>query len=60
MRALLARLQWATRRKITGEASLKIKLAGGLAPDGGAKIKGNMFKEVVIDRESVPYANNKA
>jgi hypothetical protein len=44
--------------KVTGEASLSIKLAGGLAPDGGVKTSGSLFKEIQMDRGAVPYATN--
>ncbi len=45
--------------KITGEASLKIALAPGLIPQGGAKTKGNLFHEIQIDRGAIPYASNQ-
>ena len=43
--------------KVTGEASLRIKLASGLVPDGGAKNKGSLFKEIRMDRAPVPLAS---
>ena len=46
--------------KVQGEASLSIKLAGGLTMDGGAKNKGDLFKEIKISRGSVPYASTES
>jgi hypothetical protein len=46
--------------RVEGEASLKIKLAGGLAPDGGVKNKGPLFKEVRLDRAPTPLASTQA
>jgi hypothetical protein len=46
--------------KVAGEASLRIKLAAGLAPDGGVKTRGDLFREIHIDRGGVPYADTMA
>lgn len=43
--------------KVTGEASLRIKLASGLIPDGGVKNKGSLFKSVRMDRAPLPLAS---
>jgi hypothetical protein len=43
--------------KIQGEASLRIKLASGLVPDGGAKNKGTLFREIRMDRAPLPLAS---
>jgi muramidase (phage lysozyme) len=43
--------------KVIGEASLRIKLASGLVPDGGAKNKGSLFKEIRLDRAPQPLAS---
>jgi muramidase (phage lysozyme) len=43
--------------KIEGEASLRIKLASGLVPDGGVKNKGNLFREIRMDRAPLPLAS---
>lgn len=45
---------------MTGEASLKIKLASGLAPGGDVQNKGSLFKEIQMDRETLPYAKTQA
>jgi len=45
---------------VTGEASLKIKLASRLAPGGGMQNKGSLFKEIQMDRETLPYAKTQA
>ena len=47
----------ATTHKVQGEASLRIKLASGLVPDNGAKNKGNLFREIRLDRAPVPLAS---
>jgi hypothetical protein len=43
--------------KVQGEASLRIKLASGLAPDGGVKNKGSLFKEIRLDRAPLALAS---
>jgi hypothetical protein len=43
--------------KIEGEASLRIKLASGLVPDGGVKNKGSLFREIRMDRAPLPLAS---
>jgi hypothetical protein len=43
--------------KVSGEASLRIKLASGLVPDGGVKNKGSLFKEIRLDRAAPPLAS---
>lgn len=53
-------VQSAANSKVTGEASLKIKLGAGLVPDGGVQTKGDLFKEIAMDRGAVPYATSKA
>jgi len=45
------------KHEITGSASLRIKLASGLVPDGGTKTKGNLFKEIRLDRAPQPLAS---
>ncbi len=44
------------QNKISGEASLAIKLAGGLALSGGVKTGGDLFKSVSVERGRTPHA----
>ena len=43
--------------KVEGSASLHVKLAAGLAPVGGMKTKGSLFREVRMDRAPLPLAS---
>jgi hypothetical protein len=50
------RVDLAALHKVTGEASLHVKLGPGLVPVGGVNTKGDLFKEVHLDRGAVAYA----
>jgi len=43
--------------KVTGDASLTVKLARGLTTEGGVKTSGNLFKEVKLARSAIPVAS---
>jgi hypothetical protein len=45
------------KHTVEGEASLRIKLASGLVPDGGVKNKGTLFKEIRMDRAPLTLAS---
>ena len=45
-----------TRHRVQGEATLNVKLAKGLQPDGGVKTKGNLFKEIKLASSATPCA----
>jgi hypothetical protein len=47
----------ALKHEITGSASLHVKLAAGLAPVSGVKTKGDLFKEVRLDRAPLSLAS---
>jgi hypothetical protein len=47
----------ALKHEITGSASLHVKLAAGLAPASGVKTKGDLFKEIRMDRAPLPLAS---
>jgi hypothetical protein len=47
----------ALKHEITGSASLHVKLASGLAPVSGVKTKGDLFREVRLDRAPLALAN---
>jgi hypothetical protein len=47
----------ALKHEITGSASLHVKLAAGLAPVSGVKTKGDLFKEIRMDRAPLPLAS---
>jgi hypothetical protein len=51
-----------TAQNSTGkdEASLRIALADGLKPDGGARNKGDLFKQTELNRGALPYASAQA
>jgi hypothetical protein len=43
--------------RVTGDASLTVKLASGLAAEGGIKTSGDLFKETRLERGRTPYAS---
>jgi len=43
--------------KVQGEASLHVKLAQGLAPVGGIKSKGDLFKKLTLDKAAMATAS---
>jgi hypothetical protein len=47
----------ALKHEISGSASLHVKLASGLAPVSGVKTKGDLFKEIRLDRAPVVLSN---
>ena len=53
-------IQTTQNSKVSGEASLKIALAGGLRPVRGVSNKGDLFKEIELNRDGLPYANTAA
>ena len=52
-------IQTAANNKITGEASLRIKLARGLVSDGGVQSKGDLFKQILMDRGATPLRHSE-
>jgi hypothetical protein len=57
LRASDQRMAQALKHEITGSASLHVKLAAGLAPVSGIKTKGELFKEVRMDRAPLTLAS---
>ena len=53
-------IQTAQDSTVTGEASLRIALANGLKPDGGVENKGDLFKEIELNRGGMAYASTTA
>jgi hypothetical protein len=47
----------AIKHSVTGEASLRVSLASGLKPVGGVSTKGDLFREIRLDRAPLPLAN---
>jgi len=57
LRAADQRQAAALKHEITGSASLHVKLAAGLAPVSGVKTKGDLFREVRLDRAPLALAS---
>jgi hypothetical protein len=57
LRAADQRQAAALKHEITGGASLHVKLAAGLAPVSGVKTKGDLFREVRLDRAPLALAS---
>jgi hypothetical protein len=57
LRASDQRMAQALKHEVTGSASLHVKLAAGLAPVSGIKTKGELFKEVRMDRAPLTLAS---
>jgi muramidase (phage lysozyme) len=57
LRAADQRQAAALKHEITGSASLHVKLASGLAPVSGVKTKGDLFREIRLDRAPLALAN---
>jgi hypothetical protein len=52
--AKAAGLNGGGKTTVAGEARLRVELASGLKPGGGVKTKGELFKEVRLDRAAGP------
>jgi hypothetical protein len=48
------------KHTVSGEATLNVNLGKGLVPGGGTKNKGDLFKEIAMQRAATPYANTSA
>jgi muramidase (phage lysozyme) len=57
LRAADQRQAAALKHEITGSASLHVKLAAGLAPVSGVKTKGDLFREIRLDRAPLSLAS---